>query len=80
MDTNGLANTLRERLAVLLDRDESTITGQTPFAEIDLDSIMLLELVALVEQRLGFELPESDWARLTTIDDVVVYVAEFNAS
>jgi acyl carrier protein len=36
---------------------------------------MLLELVALVEQHIGFELPESELPGLTSIQKLTDYVA-----
>lgn len=77
MDTARLAAQLRERLAILLDNDPATITANTEFAELGVDSMMRLELIALVEQHLGFELPEQQLAGLTTIGRVIEYVSTF---
>lgn len=69
-----LSNRLRERLGILLDVDASEITGSTSFADLGVDSMMRLELIALVEQHVGRELPERELNSLGTIDQVVGYV------
>ena len=71
----NLADRLRERLAILLDVDAGTILDDSPFADLDVDSMMRLELIALVEQHVGFEIPEQDLSRLQDIRRVVDYVA-----
>lgn len=74
MNTQGLIDGLRERLAILLDVDPEEIQDDTPFADLGVDSMMRLELIALVEQHVGFELPEEDLGQLTTLDGVDRYV------
>jgi acyl carrier protein len=75
MNTDSLTETVRNRLAILIDVPPSSIKDDTPFLELDVDSLMLLELVALIEQRVGFELPEEDLGRLRTLRAVQEYVA-----
>lgn len=74
MSTEGLAGRLRERLAILLDVSPETIGDDVPFADLGVDSMMRLELVAMVEQHVGFELPERDLGELTTLSSVDRYV------
>ena len=69
-----LSNQLRERLGILLDIDPATVGGGTSFADLGVDSMMRLELIALVEQYIGYELPEREISSLATIDQVVRYV------
>ena len=44
--------------------------------QFDLDSMDLLNFVVAVDQELGVEVPESEYARLSTLDKLVGYVAE----
>lgn len=75
MTNSSIAEAVRNRLAVLIDAPPASIGDHTPFADLDVDSLMLLELVALVEKHLGFELPEQDLGKFATINDVEQYVA-----
>lgn len=69
-----LSTQLRERLGILLDIDPATVGDETSFADLGVDSMMRLELIALVEQHIGYELPEKEISALATIDQVVRYV------
>lgn len=75
MTHSDVAEAVRDRLAILLDIDPATIGDDTPFEGLEVDSLMLLELVALVEKHLGFELPEEDLRQFKTINDVERYIA-----
>lgn len=75
MPTQELATLLRDRLSILLDRDAASIGRDADFGDLGVDSMMRLELIALVEQHVGYELPERDLLALTTIDRVIDYVA-----
>lgn len=75
---NVLSNRLRERLGILLDVDSANIGDGSSFADLGVDSMMRLELIALVEQHVGRELPEKDLSDLGTIDQVIRYVGELS--
>jgi acyl carrier protein len=42
--------------------------------ELDLDSIDFLNVVTAVSHAIGVDIPERDYARLTTLDDLIGYV------
>lgn len=42
--------------------------------QVDLDSMDWLNFLLGLNKRLGIEIPESDYARLITLDDVVDYL------
>ena len=71
---------IRERLAEILEIDEATITLDARFgADLDADSLALIELVEALEQELGertvgFSIDDDDLADLTTVRDAVDYV------
>lgn len=43
--------------------------------QVDIDSIDYLKLLTAIHERLGVEIPEADYARVTTLDDLVAYLA-----
>jgi acyl carrier protein len=44
-------------------------------SQVDLDSIDWLNFLVALHERLGVDIPESDYARLVTLDNVVEYLA-----
>ncbi len=71
---------IRERLAEILEIDESRITLDSNFADdLDADSLALIELVEALEEELGersvgFHIDDEDLADLKTVRDAVDYV------
>ena len=70
-----LSARLRDRLSLMLDRAPEDLTDDASFASLGVDSMMRLELIAEVEQHLGHELAERDLPMLTSIREVIAYVA-----
>jgi acyl carrier protein len=73
---------IRERLADILEIEESRITLEASFTEdLSADSLALIELVEAIEQELedraeGFRIEDEDLADLRTVRDAVDYVIE----
>jgi acyl carrier protein len=71
---------IRERLAEILEIDESRITLDSKFTDdLDADSLALIELVEALEEELGertvgFTFDDEDLADLHTVRDAVDYV------
>lgn len=71
---------IRERLAEILEIDESRVTRDARFAEdLDADSLALIELVEGLEEELGertvgFSVDDEDLADLVSIGDAVDYM------
>jgi acyl carrier protein len=71
---------IRERLAEILEIDESRITRDARFVEdLSADSLALIELVEILEEELsertvGFSIDDEDLADLRTVGDAVDYV------
>lgn len=56
--------------------DISTLPRDAPLREeAELDSMDFLNFVVALHERLGIDIPESDYAALTTYDDCVAYLA-----
>lgn len=47
--------------------------------QVDLDSMDWLNFLTEMKKSLGVDVPESDYARLTTLDDMVRYVQDVQA-
>ncbi|WP_127999433.1 acyl carrier protein [Piscinibacter defluvii] len=43
--------------------------------QVDLDSMDWLNVIVGLHQRFGVDIPEADYARLTTLDAIVAYLA-----
>jgi acyl carrier protein len=43
--------------------------------QVDLDSMDWLNFLVAVHDRLGVDIPESDYRKLVTLDDIVAYLA-----
>ncbi|HVW31810.1 MAG TPA: acyl carrier protein [Acidimicrobiia bacterium] len=73
---------IRERLADILEIEESRITLEASFTEdLSADSLALIELVEAIEQELedraeDFRIEDEDLAELRTVRDAVDYVVE----
>jgi len=72
----------RERILALLLRiapeaDLSAIRGDAPLrTQIDFDSMDALNLFAALAEAFDISVPEDDYGRLQTLDDMLVYVGE----
>jgi len=56
--------------------DPAEIDPQEDIREaMDIDSMDVLNLVIALHKRLGIDIPESDYAKLTTIDGAIAYLA-----
>jgi acyl carrier protein len=71
---------LRERLAEILEIDEDRIKLESSFtADLDTDSLALIELVEALEEELGertvgFTIDDEDLGDLRTVQEAVDYV------
>ena len=71
---------IRERLAEILEIDETTITREANFADdLGADSLALIELVEALEEDIGertvgFTFDDEDLADLHTVGEAVDYV------
>jgi len=57
--------------------DEATLDRKRPFRDqLDVDSIDFLRFVVALSKRAGFDIPERDYARLTTVESCAAYLAQ----
>jgi acyl carrier protein len=82
VDADEVFRIIRERLADILEIEESRVTLEASFTEdLSADSLALIELVEAIEQELedrteGFRIEDEDLADLRTVRDAVDYVVE----
>jgi acyl carrier protein len=57
--------------------EEAALRADRPLRrQVDLDSIDWLSFLTQLHEKLKVEIPESDYARLVTLDDIVTYLAQ----
>ncbi len=71
--------TRRQVLAILKsiapELEESDLRSGRPLRDqVDLDSMDWLNFLVALHERLGVEIPESDYAKLVTLEDLVAYL------
>jgi acyl carrier protein len=70
---------VRDALAVVLECDATTITSATSFAELEADSLALVEVAEIVEERLAertgrhLRIPDGDLESFASVGDAVDY-------
>jgi acyl carrier protein len=62
-------------LSIAPEVEADDLRGDRPLrSQIDLDSMDWLNFLLGLNKKLGVEIPEADYARLVTLDDVVAYL------
>ena len=76
MDASAVRTKIAEVLATIAPEvDLATIDAAAPLRDqIDLDSMDFLNLIVGLHERLHVDIPEADYARLVTLDDLVSYL------
>ncbi len=59
------------------EMDVAELVADAPLRkQIDLDSMDWLNVLVAIHERLGVNIPETDYGKLATLDSIVVYLAE----
>lgn len=76
-DRKDLANTVLTLLrAIAPELEPDTLDAARPLrSQVDLDSMDWLNFLVSLHERLGVTIPEADYARLVTFNDVLDYLA-----
>jgi len=62
-------------LSIAPEVEADELRGDRPLrSQVDLDSMDWLNFLLGLNKKLGVEIPEADYARLVTLDDVVAYL------
>jgi acyl carrier protein len=77
MDKNELRQTVMAELRrIAPELEEGELSPGRPLREqVDLDSMDWLNFLVALHERLKVDIPESDYARLGTLDQTVEYLA-----
>jgi acyl carrier protein len=68
---------VRRLAAIAPEVREQTLSPSVSLREqLDLDSMDMLNFVIGLHKELGVEIPEADYARLSSLDQIVTYLAE----
>ncbi|MDR0581517.1 MAG: phosphopantetheine-binding protein [Prevotellaceae bacterium] len=71
METQQLIKELNEALAAEFEIEVSSITAEADIKDtLDLDSLGLVDMVALVENKFGVKIQSADVAAIKTFDDL----------
>src|SRR3954469_23495716 len=68
---------VRDAVATVLERDPSSVTWDSDFTDLQADSLALVEVAEIVEERLapystgGFRIPDDELERLRTVGEAV---------
>ena len=78
MTTDEIRDAILQMLTEIApEADPATIKPDVDFRDqLDLDSMDLLNFVIGVDERLGVDIPESDYTRFSDLNGFVAYVAE----
>lgn len=75
------ASEIRAQVVALLtivapELEEGELRADKPLrSQVDLDSMDWLNFLVALHERLKVDIPESDYAKLATLDDLVAYLA-----
>lgn len=62
--------------AIAPEVDEADLRPDRPLRDqVDLDSMDWLNVIVGFHERFGVDIPEADYAKLTSIDTIVAYIA-----
>jgi acyl carrier protein len=66
---------LAEILGSVAGVSRAEITPETPFADLGIDSLMMMEVVVAAEDRFGLLINDEDWPRFKTVLDAARYIS-----
>ena len=77
MDPAEIRTTIAQVLATIAPEvDLEALDARAPLRDqVDLDSMDFLNLIVGLHELLQIDIPESDYARLASLDDLVAYLA-----
>ena len=76
-DRDEVFAVVRDAFATVLERDPSSLGWDSDFGDLHADSLALVEVAEIVEERLapyapdGFHIPDDELERLRTVGDAV---------
>ena len=77
LDRDDVFAVVRDAVATVLERDPASVTWDSAFDELQADSLALVEVAEIVEERLapyaptGFRIPDDELEQLRTVGEAV---------
>jgi acyl carrier protein len=65
---------LAEIIATVVGTPAAQVTPMASFADLDVDSLSMIEVMLSVEERFGVHVPDEDAEGLATVQDAVDYI------
>ena len=69
-----ISNKIKEIIAKQLAIDVTTITPNTTFADVNADSLDVVEVLMAIEKEFNIIIPDEDVDNLNTVSDLEVYI------
>jgi acyl carrier protein len=68
---------LRETVAEVLDIDEEELTDEAHFVDdLEVDSLMVLEVMVVIERKYGVKLEQAELKQVATLDSAYLLLTE----
>jgi len=67
---------LRGIVEQVIEKPLGELAPETPIADLGIDSVLIAEIVARIEETLEIEVPASQWVRVRTLRDLVDAINE----
>jgi acyl carrier protein len=74
MVQNDVLGDVATTLASIAGVDAAQVTPEKSLADLDVDSMTMLEVVVALEDRFGLLIPDDEWSRFATIGDLVAHL------
>lgn len=67
---------IRTVLSSVAGIDPAEVTPEKSFDDLGIDSMTMLETVVALEDRIGVLIPDDEWARFSTVGDLVAHLEQ----
>lgn len=74
MAQNAVFSDVATTIARTVGIDAEEIAPEKSFAELGIDSMTMLEAIVALEDRFGLLIPDDEWSRFSTVDDLVAHL------
>ena len=75
-----MLNAIKNVIAEYVDFPKENITSETKFfADLQMDSFEILNMICKMEEKFGIELPTNDMKNIYTVGDLATYMEEKKA-
>ena len=74
MNAEAVLEIFRQMLAEVEERDFSHVTNATPLADLDIDSVTMMEVIGCIEDELDVTVPDDAFTGAERVADVVAAI------